>query len=79
MNRIPVLLVVAFLAGALFCATAARASSADKPMITHNPDGTFTVQKEPVKRDTKDAKAKKELIIPPQVVVPIIPAPEKKQ
>jgi hypothetical protein len=44
-----------------------------EPMITHNPDGTFTIRKEPSKEDAKDVKAKKGLVIPAQVVVPIIP------
>jgi hypothetical protein len=43
-------------------------------MIIQNPDGTFTVQKAPPKEGADDAKAKKGLVIPPQVVVPIIPA-----
>jgi len=55
------------------------AASTDKPpMIVHNPDGTFTIQKEPRKAGAKDSKAKNGLVIPPQVVVPIIPAPEKR-
>jgi len=48
------------------------------PMIVHNPDGTFTVQKEPAK-SANDTKAKKGLVIPPQVVVPIIPVPERRK
>jgi hypothetical protein len=47
-------------------------------MIIHNPDGTFTIQKAPPKDAAKDSKAQKGLVIPPQVVVPIIPAPEKR-
>jgi hypothetical protein len=43
------------------------------PMIIDNPDGTFTVQKQPPK-SANDAKAKQGLVIPPQVVVPMIPA-----
>jgi hypothetical protein len=39
------------------------------PMIVDNPDGTFTVQK-----PAKDTKGKPGLVIPPQVVVPLIPA-----
>jgi hypothetical protein len=42
-------------------------------MVIHNPDGTFTVQKVPSREQAKDA-AKKGLVIPPQVVVPIVPA-----
>ena len=48
------------------------------PMIVHNPDGTFTIQKPPAKT-AKDAKAKSGLVIPPQVVVPFIAAPEKRK
>ena len=63
---------------ALVAAAMADAQNSPKPvkqppMIVQNPDGTFTVQKEPAK-PAKDTKAKKGLVIPPQVVVPIIPA-----
>ena len=55
------------------------AAPADKrPMIVHNPDGTFTIQKESPKAGAKDGTAKKGLVIPTQVVVPFIPAPEKR-
>ena len=53
------------------------ASTSKTPMVIRNPDGTFTVQKVPSKEQAKDA-AKKGLVIPPQVVVPIIPAREKR-
>jgi hypothetical protein len=46
-------------------------------MITHNPDGTFTVRKEPSKGDSKDSKGKNGLVIPAQVVVPIFLSPRK--
>jgi hypothetical protein len=49
--------------------------SAGMLMITQNPDGTFTVQKEP----PKDAKVFNGLVIPPQVVAPTVRIPEKKQ
>jgi tetratricopeptide (TPR) repeat protein/CHAT domain-containing protein len=58
------------------------ASTNKPPMIFQNPDGTLTVQKEPPKggaRDTKGTKPKEGLVIPPQVVIPIIPAPEKRK
>jgi hypothetical protein len=56
------------------------AASTDKPpMIIHNPDGTFTVQKAPSREQAKDPKAKKGLVIPPQVVVPLIPSREKRK
>jgi hypothetical protein len=51
------------------------ASTQKPPMIVKNPDGTFTVQKEPPKGEAQDAKAKNGLVIPPQVVVPIMPGP----
>ncbi len=47
-------------------------------MVTQNPDGTFTVQKESRNGNSKDAEAKAGLVIPPQVVVPLIPIPDKK-
>lgn len=52
--------------------------SARKPMVTQNPDGTFTVQKEPPNANSKSTKVTKGLVIPPQVVVPIIPTRERK-
>ena len=54
------------------------ALSGTPPMIIHNPDGTFTIQKAPHK-DAKVTNPKKGLVIPPQVVVPIIPAREKSK
>ena len=51
------------------------AASTGKPPM--NPDGTFTVQKAPPKEAAKDPNAEKGLVIPPQVVVPLIPAREK--
>jgi hypothetical protein len=55
------------------------AASTDKPpMIIQNPDGTFTVQKEPPKEGAKYTKAKKGLVIPPQVVVPIATTAETR-
>jgi hypothetical protein len=54
------------------------ASTSKPPMIIRNPDGTFTVQKAPPKEAAKDPNAKKGLVIPPQVVVPLIPAREKR-
>jgi hypothetical protein len=59
----------------LALAAAAMASAQDSPkpvkappMIIDNPDGTFTVQKQPPK-SANDTKAKTGLVIPPQVVV----------
>jgi hypothetical protein len=56
-------------------APSSRAAS-QPPMITKNPDGTFTVQKVP----SKDSKDNNGLVIPPQVVVPFVqlPTTEKK-
>ena len=48
------------------------------PLIVHNPDGTFTVQKEPAPGKTVDAEHKG-LIIRPQVVVPTLRAPGSGQ
>lgn len=53
---------------------AAPSISASKLMVTPNPDGTFTIQKEPPNRNSKDATAEEGLVIPPQVVVPLVPA-----
>jgi hypothetical protein len=53
------------------------ASTSKPPMIIQNPDGTFTVQKASPKEQAKDA-AKKGLVIPPQVVVPIMPRRESR-
>lgn len=47
-------------------------------MIIRNPDGTFTIQKMPPNGTSKDSKAASGLVIPPQVVVPLIPANGKK-
>jgi hypothetical protein len=52
-------------------------SSASKPMVVQNPDGTFTVQKEPPNGNSKDAKVNEGLVIPPQVVVPIVPVQKR--
>ncbi len=59
--------------------TASMNTAGKASMITKNPDGTFTVRKEPAKGHTKDPKAKKGLVIPAQVVVPIFLVPEKRQ
>ena len=50
-----------------------EAASPSVPLVViHNPDGTFTVQKVP----SKDSEG---LVIPPQVVVPLIPSREKRK
>jgi hypothetical protein len=58
---------------------AATIDSAGKPrFISDNPDGTFTIQKQPAKagpQDTRDSG----LVIPPQVVVPLTSTPEAKR
>jgi hypothetical protein len=59
-------------------AVGGAASTSRPPMIIQNSDGTFTVQKEPPKDGAKGT-AKKGLVIPPQVVVPIIPARERRK
>jgi hypothetical protein len=56
-----------------------EAASPSAPlMVIHNPDGTFTIQKAPSKEQAKDA-AKKGWVIPPQVVVPLIPARARRK
>jgi hypothetical protein len=55
------------------------ANSASKPMVTPNPDGTFTVQKEPRNGNSNDAKGKSGLVIPPQVVTPIFSTPRNSK
>jgi len=58
---------------------ASDAASTNKPpMVIPNPDGTFTVQKAPPKEGAKDPKAENGLVIPPQVVVPIISSPQER-
>jgi hypothetical protein len=54
------------------------ASRSKPPLIIHNPDGTFTIQKEPPKGEAENAKANQGLVIPPQVVVPIAPVPKNE-
>lgn len=56
-------------------APSSRAAS-QPPMITHNPDGTFTVQKVPPKASKDHNQG---LVIPPQVVVPFIRLPTAKK
>ena len=56
-------------------------NSASRLMITPNPDGTFTVGKEPPNGNSKDTKANKGPVIPPQgrLLCPYSWTPEKKQ
>ena len=54
-------------------------NSASSPMVTPNPDGTFTIGIEPPNGDSKVTNANKGLVILPQVVVPIFLTPGKKQ
>jgi hypothetical protein len=58
--------------------TAPSDATGKPPLITRNPDGTITVQKEPAPGKTENA-APKGLVIPPQVVVPTASAPANKQ
>lgn len=58
---------------------AASINPAGKLMITQNPDGTFTVQKGPSGQRSKDAKVEQGLMIPAQVVVPMVRLPQKKR
>jgi hypothetical protein len=60
-------------------AAAGDAASAKKPsIVVQNPDGTLTVQKVPPKDGAQNTRAKKGLVIPPQVVVPIVTTPQKQ-
>jgi hypothetical protein len=52
--------------------TVSSKSASKPPFIVQNPDGTFTVQKQPPKETTKGAP-QNGLVITPQVVVPEIP------
>lgn len=49
-------------------------SAADPPLIVRNPDGSMTVQKKPAPGGDERRKG---LVIPPQVIVPIAPAPAR--
>jgi hypothetical protein len=53
--------------------TAPANSAVPALMVTQNPDGTFTVRKEPPKGDANGFPRGRGLVIPAQVVVPIIP------
>jgi len=55
------------------------ASTNKRPMVIQDPDGTITVQKESPKEGAKNTKAKKGLVIPPQVVVPIVTTPRRRK
>jgi len=82
--------VLALLAACVFPAVVIRADkppapkiiegdATDKPpLVVRNPDGTITLQKEPVKGQAKDTNTKKGLVIRPQVVIPIIAARQKR-
>lgn len=52
--------------------------SAGNLKIIRNADGTFTIQTEPPSGGSKDSKGGSGLMIPPQVVTPLIPATGKK-
>ncbi len=54
-------------------------NSARKPMVIQNRDGTFTARKEASIGNSKDPKATEGLVIPNQVVVPIVLIPRKKR
>jgi hypothetical protein len=60
-------------------ASGTSADPSGKPsFVVHNPDGTFTVRKEPAPGKTEGV-GQKGLVIPPQVVVPELRAPVKDQ
>jgi hypothetical protein len=55
------------------------AAPSGKPFIINNPDGTFTIQKEPPDGTSENSKVQNGLVIPPQVVVPIASGIGKKR
>jgi len=57
--------------------TTSSNSATEPPLITRNPDGTMTVQKQAPNGATQ-AGQEKGLIIPPQVIAPTVSAPTKK-
>jgi hypothetical protein len=60
-------------------AASTETGSKDKPpLIIHNPDGTFTVQKAPESGKSKGGK-QKGLVIAPQVVVATAGVPTKEK
>jgi len=58
--------------------SAGPAAPSAKPFIINNPDGTFTIQKEPPDGTSKKSEVRDGLVIPPQIVVPFVPAVGKK-
>jgi hypothetical protein len=82
---IAIIAIVAFLVAAHAAAQRsavpdrAFTNSASKPMITPNPDGTFTVQKTPPNWNSKDGRVNNGLVIPPQIVTPIARIAQRKQ
>jgi hypothetical protein len=86
----PLLPVLAFMAACAFSVAAMGAdapkpaapnvtrldSAGSPPFIVHNPDGTMTVQKNPSRGKAEDA-GHNELVVPPQVVVPLLRVPAK--
>ena len=57
--------------------TATSKSGSKPPLIVHNPDGTFTIQK-PASKNPTSGTDQKGLVITPQVVVPVIPSKDDK-
>jgi hypothetical protein len=57
--------------------TTNTSSKPEPPLITRNPDGTLTVQKQPPQGATQGEDQKQGLRIPPQVIAPMRPAPNK--
>jgi hypothetical protein len=82
-SDLPVL-PLAFLAACAVSVTALAAGnpglpdSIAAPLVTQNPDGTITVQKELPKAHAEDAQGKAGLSIPPQVIVPVVPSVGKR-
>jgi hypothetical protein len=56
----------------------APAPSSKSPIIVENPDGTFTIQIKPAEGQSNGLQSKNGLVIPAQVVVPLVRTHEKK-
>lgn len=58
--------------------TDASSKSARRPMIIHNPDGTFTIEKLPPNGTANGSNASTGLVIPRQLVVPFVAGQRRK-
>ena len=63
---------------ALLTLAGASNKSAGNLIIIHHADGTFTIQKKAPDGSSKDSRPGGGLVIPPQVVVPLVRVTAKK-